>query len=107
MSAFEAVTESDLMESIMQYAELKGWAYMHAYDSRRVKCYHPDMPEAKGGFPDLMLIRDNRLLFVEVKAEWGRLTVRQERWADSIRKAQIECAIVRPSNWDEFRKVLD
>lgn len=57
--------------------------------------------EAGGkGFPDLVLLRDDEQLVVELKADNGRLTPEQEEWIEAFQRAGVEAWIWRPRDWD-------
>ncbi len=79
------LTEAELQQKITDRAELLGWMVYHTYDSRR----------SAAGFPDLVLARAGRVLFVEVKAEKGRLSVTQAKWLS-------ELGIGKPSIQSEY-----
>jgi hypothetical protein len=53
------------------------WRVYHTYDSRRS---HP-------GFPDLVAVRQRRLIFAELKSSQGRVTATQNEWHEAL--AQI------------------
>ena len=51
------------------------------------------------GFPDLVLLREDRLLWRELKTERGRVTVEQRAWLDELVAAGQDAGIWRPSHW--------
>ena len=57
-------TEKRFQRTLMQLARLTGWCFYHTHNSR-----HSAM-----GFPDLCLVRGNRLIFAELKTVTGKLT---------------------------------
>lgn len=85
------MTEKDLQESIIELAGWLGWTCYHTHDSRR----------SRPGFPDLVLWRGSRLLFVELKSATGRLSVAQEQTLDELAETPAEVYIWRPSSWDQ------
>ena len=48
------------------------------------------------GFPDLMLLRDDRCLALEIKAQRGKVTAQQREWGAALAAAGIEWHLVRP-----------
>lgn len=84
------VTEKAFQDTVVQAAELYGWWHYHTHDSRR----------STPGFPDLVLIKPPKVIFLEVKREKGRLTVAQ---ADVLAMlsdcSDVDAAVVRPSDW--------
>lgn len=93
-----AVTEKQLQAQVLQLARLSGWRCYHTYDSRR----------SAPGFPDLVLVRPPRLIFVELKTTTGRLRPTQAEWLDDLAGCEDapEVHIWRPSSWDEIETTL-
>ena len=89
------LTEKQWQGQIVQFAKLKGWHVYHTWMSIR----------SQPGFPDLVLVRD-RVLFVEVKSETGKLTEAQQGWQDALFSARAEFYVWRPSDWDEVHETL-
>ena len=95
------VSESDFMAQIKQLAELCGWRVYHTYNSRR----------SAAGFPDLVLAREGRVIFAELKTQRGQLTPEQDDWLAALAPAASEFAdhevhLWRPSDWDEIERRL-
>ncbi len=65
------------------------------------------------GFPDICAVKGERLLFIELKTEKGKLSEHQRTWLDAL--AAVPCAEVhvwrpevhvwRPSQFDEVLEV--
>ncbi|HYI67091.1 MAG TPA: VRR-NUC domain-containing protein [Candidatus Limnocylindrales bacterium] len=62
--------EAALQVRVVGLARAHGWTAYHTNDSRR----------SEAGFPDLVLVRPPRVLFVELKVGHRQLTVDQQRW---------------------------
>ena len=96
------MTESDLQEAVLEIAHLYKWRCAHF---RSVPVKHADgrvtymtPVQADGtGFPDLVLVRD-RVLFVELKSDAGRLSVAQQDWLFALSKAEAECHLWQPAH---------
>jgi len=69
------VLEKDLRELVREFTVLFGWAFYFTHDARR-------SPE---GFPDLVLVRPPRVLFVELKRETEGLSREQGAWRLALR----------------------
>ena len=86
------VTEKDFQETVTSRAEDLGWWWYHVADSRR----------SRPGFPDLVLVKPPKVIFLEVKREKGRLTVAQ---ADVLAMlsdcSEVQAAVVRPTDWGQ------
>ena len=88
--------ERDFQHSVVELAELYGWMIYHTYDSRR----------SNPGFPDLVMVRDNRVIFAELKTMKGKVTKHQERWLEALAKTQVEVKLWRPSDINDIEEVL-
>ena len=85
-----SMTEKQLQSAVVQLAELLGYSVYPTYDSRR----------SQPGFPDLVLCRPPRLLFVELKTTKGKLTAEQKAWGERLIDSGAEYRIWRPSHWN-------
>lgn len=83
------------MARVVKLAEACGWLCYHTTDSRR----------CRPGFPDLVLVRAY-VLYVELKAERGKLRPEQEQWIAALDKAGAHTAVWRPSDWLDVVEVL-
>ncbi len=91
------MTEADLQQLLTDAAELNGWLVFHDNDSRR----------NAAGFPDLVLVKPPRVLFLELKSEIGRVRPEQHVWMDALSRCDtIASAIVRPEHADQIIKYL-
>jgi hypothetical protein len=91
-SRTQKITEKHLQELVRKAAIVTGWKYYHTWNS---------MHSVKG-FPDCVLVKGPRLLFVELKNEAGMLTKEQQEWLTVLNNTGAECHLVRPSYFDQF-----
>ena len=86
------ISEKGFQSVITELAEHRGWFHHHTPDSRR----------STPGFPDLVLIKPPKVIFLEVKREKARLSVAQ---ADVLAMLwgcnEVQAAVVRPSDWSQ------
>jgi Holliday junction resolvase len=99
----EAQTEIEFMRHVLSYAKKRGWLYFHTYISKR----------STEGFPDIVCVRNGRMVIAELKREkGGRVTPAQREWLQQLRLVAqascgaVECYLWRPSQWDEIESVL-
>ena len=90
------ISEKDWQRTVIDAAQLYGWLVQHDRDARK---------STGAGFPDLVLVRE-RVLFVELKTEKGRLSPRQKTWRERLCGAGAEYRLWRPSDWDEVEQEL-
>lgn len=89
------LSERDWQSEVIEIAGAGGWRHYHTHDSRK---------SAKG-FPDLVLVRE-RVLYVELKSEDGKLRPEQGPWLEALAAAGQEVYIWRPSNRPVVDRVL-
>ena len=53
------------------------------------------------GFPDLVLVKDGTLLFVEVKKESGKVSRDQDKWLELLRESGARVEVWRPTQLDD------
>jgi hypothetical protein len=91
-------SEAAFQGQVLELARVLGWRCYFTWRS-----YH-----SPAGFPDLVLLRPPRLLFIELKSERGVVTPDQDGWlADLGRVPGAEAYVFRPSQWDELVEVLN
>ena len=84
------VSEAQWQQTVIEAAELFGWWVFHDHDSRR----------NQAGFPDLVLIRPPRVMFLELKRETGKVSKAQKGVLDMLDECPgVEADVARPSNW--------
>ena len=89
--------EKDFQKGVEDYAQLCGWAFYHTYDSRR----------SNAGFPDLTMVRKDRLIFAELKSPRGKVRPAQVEWLKMLHDVpHIEVYLWRPADWDDIEKIL-
>ena len=90
-----SMSEKEIQAQVLALAETTGWLCYHTYNSQR----------SQAGFPDLVLVRGDRLIFAELKREKGRLTESQRTWLSALDET-AETYVWRPSDWDAVIEVL-
>jgi len=90
------MSERDLQRIVVDAARLHGWRHYHTYNSQR----------STAGFPDLVLVRPPRIMFVELKTERGRLTLEQAIWIRELERCSVEVYVWQPHNIGEMLKTL-
>ena len=84
-------TERDFQRAVMDLAELSGWETFHCRTSMQQGRYLTATTGTMAkGWPDLVLVRGRRLIFVELKADKGRLTDDQGRVLELLGRLMVE-----------------
>ena len=68
------LTERDLSRQIVNAANECGWLVYHTFLSKW----------SKPGFPDLVMTREDRLIFAELKGAKGKVAPAQVEWLDTL-----------------------
>lgn len=89
------MSEREWERQVLQLAGMYGWLGYHTHDSRR---------SAKG-FPDWVFVRE-RVLYVELKGDGGRLKLDQMKWVTALRKAGQEVYVWFPGALGEVQRIL-
>lgn len=93
----QTMTEAELLGWVSTTARMCGWLAYHTHDSRR----------SEAGFPDLCLVRDDQVIFAELKSMKGKVTDAQQRWLDALDLvAGVTTYVWRPSDLDSILEVL-
>lgn len=102
---------SDWEKTVVEYARLNGWLVHH---SGKVKTKTGWLTPIGGdkGYPDLTLVRDRSIIFVELKTGKGRLTRMQDKWLMALKRAtkdinNIGVHVWYPEDWPEIQKLLE
>lgn len=93
----QTVNEKEWRAQVIAWAKRSGWEAYFTQDSRN----------SPSGFPDLVLVRGERLLFAELKTEVGRLSHAQENWLQLLGMVpEVEVYVWRPHDEQQVAEVL-
>lgn len=93
------ITEKRWQAQVVALLRHAGWWTYHTFDSRR----------SDPGFPDIVAIRDNRMLAIELKTVRGKPTSEQLAWLDALRGVKVvDAFVLRPANdLSEFTALIE
>lgn len=100
------MTESDFQQQVLQYAHLRGWACAHFRPARTANGWRTPVQADAQGFPDLVLCRRGRLLFVELKRNGGTLSDPQIEWLARLSETPAEVYVWTPADWNRVEELL-
>ena len=102
------VTEAAFLRQVVDLAHYTGWLVHH--------CRPAVLPSGKwathisgdAGFVDLVLAKEGRVIFVELKSEKGKVTDAQQawRWALGAGRPGCNAFVWRPSDWKAIVEIL-
>ncbi len=98
------MTEEQLLKNILKMAHLCGWLAYHTRSAINRRGVWSTPIQGDPGFPDLVLARNKKVIFAELKRETSGLSVVQYGWYDAIGNVYLW----RPSDWlsGEIERIL-
>jgi hypothetical protein len=105
------MTEKEWQNQVLELAKLLGWKRAH-FRTVRVQrkngsVYYETPVQANGkGFPDLIMVRGNRLIAAELKRDGEKLEPDQEEWARVLRNTPVEVYAWCPSDFELVQQIL-
>lgn len=106
------MTETTWLKMVLKYASLNGWRSLHIRPARRKEVDGKQLWETPvqgdgKGFPDLLLLRDHRMVIAELKAGKNKKSPEQEDWLQAFcRLPHAEVFTWYPHEWEEVQRVL-
>lgn len=93
------LTEADFLRQIIDLARLLGWRTAHFRPAWSGRGWRTPVQGDGAGFPDLILVRRERMIAAELKREvGGAVSPEQVAWLQAFDTAGLETAIWRPSD---------
>lgn len=112
------MTEREFQRWLLQYAKFRGWKSAHFDASVRV-VGKPGATRHVGdvgaaGFPDLVLVREERLVFAELKRDGAYASVNQREWLEILTAcsragsdgSRFEVYLWRPADMNDIEACL-
>ena len=99
------ISEAAFQQRVLEYARLMHWRLAHFRPARTERGWRTPMA-GDPGFPDLVLLRRDRLVFAELKTDSGRLRPEQLQWLESLRRTCNEVYVWRPQDWPQIVEAL-
>jgi hypothetical protein len=105
------LTERAFEREVVQYATLMRWrCWRDKASNARRTCEHCGEPlhpiRNPAGWPDLVLVRRPRVIFVELKSDRGKLTPDQMALLTELRECGQEVYVWRPEDWERIERTL-
>jgi hypothetical protein len=97
------VNEASLQAAVVDLAHAYSFKAAHFRPAQTAKGWRTPVGGDGRGFVDLVLAKPGRVLFVELKADAGRLTAQQKEWVEVL-----DAKVWRPADWHsgEILRVL-
>jgi hypothetical protein len=92
------MTEQELLDNVIELGHLFGWRIAHFRPAMTKHGWRTAVSADGAGWPDLTLVRGDRIIFVELKSAKGRLSDEQQIWLDALMHVGKVCCW-RPVDW--------
>jgi len=94
------MSEAELQEAVMAAAQQLGWRRAHFRPAMTKHGWRTPVSGDGKGFPDLLLVKGDRLLVVELKAEKGVVSDEQKEWFAAFNGVPcVEVYLWQPADW--------
>lgn len=94
------MAEQELSDNVVELAHLFGFRVSLVRPARTAHGWRTPMGADGNGWPDLTLVKGDRLIFAELKSAKGRLTLEQVNWLEAL-GVPAESYVWRPTDWTE------
>jgi hypothetical protein len=101
------MTEATLQAGVVELAQIYGFMVHHDLPSQRAGGGWSTLVSGDVGFPDLVLAKAGRVIFVELKSERGSQTLAQKSWQEELGDG-VEFYVWKPTDWnnDTVERIL-
>ena len=100
-----ATSEAVFQAQVIELARLNGWRLCHFRPALSAKGWRTPMA-GDVGFPDLVLLKGDKLIVAELKSESGKLGPGQVEWLAAFASAWVTTAVWRPSDMPLIASIL-
>jgi hypothetical protein len=97
-SAVATMAEAQLMDNVIELGHLFGFRIAHFRPARTAHGWRTAVAADGAGWPDLTMVRGDRLIFAELKSHRGSLSVDQTVWLNVLEPV-AETYLWRPADW--------
>ena len=101
---YRTQTERQFQNFVIARALNNGWTYYHAPDNKPDKSGR--IQNIVKGFPDMVLVKDGKIAYAELKTQTGRASVEQKEWLQKLAATGADTFIWRPSMWKDINAYL-
>lgn len=100
-----AVSEREFQKAVCDALSLFGWRWTHFRPAMSRKGWRTAF-SGSPGFPDIVAVRDERVVWIELKSVAGRLNEEQAHRLAALGAAGQDVHVSRPSDWDAIAETL-
>jgi hypothetical protein len=95
------ITEEQFYQQVVDLAHVLGWRVAHFRAAQTAHGWRTPVGADGEGFPDLVMVRAGRIIFVELKSQKGVPSFEQAQWLQ-----ELGGALWKPSDWELIERTL-
>ncbi len=101
------ISEQEFQTQIIDLARRFDWRYFHARPGKTAGGRWATQMSGDPGYPDLTMVRGNRLIFAELKTDAGKATDQQVEWLSALNAVEHRTAqLWRPHDLETVAELL-
>ena len=101
------ITETEFQRQVTDLAEMLGWSWAHFRPAKTTHGWKVPVSGPLGaGWPDLTLVRDDRLVFAELKRSTSNVPSPDQQFTLSLLGGAAETYVCRPGDIDDIARIL-
>lgn len=101
------ISEQEFQTQVIDLARRFGWRYFHARPGMTKGGRWATQMSGDVGFPDLALVRDDQLIFAELKSANGGTTLSQAAWLHELGNVEhVTAQLWRPHDLETVAELL-
>jgi hypothetical protein len=94
------MTERELQDAVIGMASLLNWMVLHQRPARTQNGWRTAV-QGNPGFPDLVMVRNRRMIVAELKAQRGQIGFDQATWLNRLKDVPgVEDYVWYPADWE-------
>ena len=102
-----SMSENVFLDLVLRLAKMNGWRVAHFRTAQTPRGGFITAVQADGkGYPDLTMVRGDRLVFAELKAERGSMEPEQKEWITDLKTTGAEVYKWKPRDWENIVIIL-
>jgi hypothetical protein len=106
-----SLPEKDFTLAVIALAQSLKWTVAHFRTAKITRkdgtVYYETPVQADGaGFPDLVMVRGSRIVWMELKSHRGKVSEEQKVWLGRLRGATEDVYVFRPADMKRIQEVL-
>lgn len=95
------MNEAQLQDAVIDLCQLYGLKVAHFRAARTERGWRTPVGADGAGFPDLVIVGRNGVLWRELKSDLGRVRAEQFAWLDALHDAGEDATVWRPTDWPD------